>query len=300
MSQTQPFGSGWCQPPPDSPLSPPPTSSSSKTKQTFQICHHQASAYLHTHVPSFPLLGTPSLPALAWRTHVQPSKLSSHVALRGLSPPPLPSSVCHRPASFRRESGGASSPLAVLTAPASKSTHSFLCPLSAICHLSLSPKSSCLLVTGLPAFPPPSPVTLCPFSSQDPGGPCENLSQTLLPSCSPPQELPAAPLLGAALCPGVCRALEACATCLQGLRSSLPSPAQGLHSLLQTHQSRPSHTVFLALEDSLHTQPAHRAPYQPFCPSSASQLTVFPHPSAPQPRPSSCSIHFPQNPHSKL
>lgn len=216
MSQTQPLGPGWCQPPPDSPSSPPPTSSSSKTKQTFQICHHQASAYLHTHVPFFPLLGTSSLPALAWRTHVQPSKLSSHVALRRLSPPPLPSSVCHRPASFRREPGGAPSPLAVLTAPASESTHSSLCPVSAVCHLSLSPKSAGLLVTGLPAFPPPSPVTLCPFSSQDPGGPCENLSQTLLPSCSPPQGLPAAPLLGAALCPGLCRALTACATCSPG------------------------------------------------------------------------------------
>lgn len=162
----QPFGPGWCQPPPDSPSSPPPTSSSSKTNQTFQICRRQASACFYTHVLSFPLLGPPSLLVLAWRTQVQPSKLSSHVALRGLSPPPLPSSVCHRPASFTRESGGAPSPLAVLTAAASESTHFSLCPLSAACRLSLPPKSP-LLVTALPAFPPPSPVTLCPFSSQD-------------------------------------------------------------------------------------------------------------------------------------
>ena len=116
----------------------------------------------HTHVPSFPLLGTPSLPALAWRMRVQPSKLSSQVALRGVSPPPLPSSVCHRPTSLRCESGGALSPLAVLTAVASKSTHFSLCPLSVACHLSLSPKSSSLghWSPCLPSSQPRHPVSV--------------------------------------------------------------------------------------------------------------------------------------------
>ena len=76
---------------------------------------------------------------------------------------------------------------------------------------------------------------------------------------------------------------------LRGLRSSLPSPAE-----FQPRASTPflRHTrVSLHTQYSrtgrLHTQRAHRAPYQPLCPGSASQLTVFPHPSAPQPHPSS-------------
>ena len=150
-----------------------------------------------------------------------------------------------------------------------------LLPVSTVSGLPPLTLTQEFLVTGLPAFPPPSPITLCPFSSQDPGGPCENLSQTLLPSCSPPQELPAAPLLGAALCPGVCRALVACATCSPGPPVQPPLtcwvPAQGLHSLPQTHQSQPSHTVFS------HRKTPHAACPSGSLPASLSRFSVAAH-----------------------
>lgn len=147
-----------------SPSSPPPTSSSSKTNQTFQICRARP-VPAYTHVLS-PLLGPPSLLVLAWRTQVQPSN-SHPMSLEGAFHHPCLPQFATGPPRSRVSLEVLLPSLAVLTAAASGSLPTSPCAHCQRPAASLTPPKSPLPGHCSPCLPPPSPVTLCPFSPQD-------------------------------------------------------------------------------------------------------------------------------------
>ena len=137
------------------------------------------------------------------------------------------------------------------------------------------------MVTGLPAFPPPSPVTLCPFSSQDLRFPYENLNQTLLTLLLTSS--------GTAGCPSPgSRTLSRGVRSPHGLRrllsrasgpasphlvSSSPGPP---FTSSDTPESAFTHSIPCTRRLSLHAGHGHLAPYQPFRPRFSVTPSCFP------------------------